>query len=217
MEHITDLIKTDINKNPYYNEVTLNLMIKCLYNKELLKQMDQTIYVGVCHLSRYIDYFYKLKEYFDLGINIIELGFGEFPIMSFLIDHEQKNINRGSIHAYDGSSIEFSNFDIENNWKNKIAPLGNINYNFNYIKEYTTLPDYDLIFGIKACHGLIDLVKKANMDKKDFFLVPCDCYPKNFINYLYNLAKNETTKDQELLIDDSIEKSFPILVRRKKQ
>jgi hypothetical protein len=64
MEYMTDLIKIDKNGNPYYSQETLNLILRCLNEEQLLKEMNQLIHVGTCHLSTYINYFKKIKEYF---------------------------------------------------------------------------------------------------------------------------------------------------------
>ena len=216
MEQIWNFIKQDKNGNAHYNKEKLNLILRCLNDKTLLKATDKSLTVGIDPLSSYIYYFNKIKELYGIGINIIELGFGDFPIMSFLIDEEQRKRNQGHITAYDGCSIAHSEFEIEKPWKTPIAPLGNIIYNFSHIDEKTIIPPYDLIFGIKTCNGLINLVKRANQDGKDFFLVPCDCYPPEIINYLYDLALKETDSSHELIIDDSLDKSYPILARKKK-
>ncbi|MBQ2873409.1 MAG: hypothetical protein IJE89_05370 [Bacilli bacterium] len=217
MEQIWNFIEQEQNGKVCYNKEKLDLILRCLDDEKLLNEIDKTLVVGVDPISSYINYFNKIKDFFAIGSNIIELGFGDFPIMSFLIDQEQRKINQGQIIAYDGCRIAYSEFEIEGPQKTSIAPLGNIIYNFERIDQHTNLPPYDLIFGIKTCKGLINLVERANKDQKDFFLVPCDCYPPEIINYLYNLALKGTDSSHELIIDDSLDKAYPILVRKKKK
>lgn len=216
MEYIRDFIIHTEDGKAHYDKEKLDLILKCLHNETLLQETSKKIYVGVDPLYLYINYFNKLKSLFDLKINIIELGFGEFPIMSFLIDHEQTILNHGHITAYDAVSQPYNKLDIDLSWQTPIAPLGNIHYKFSRLNRNTILPDYDLIFGIKTCSGLTEIIRLANRDKKDFFLVPCDCYPPEFVNYLYNIAKEGTNNDSEIIIDDSFSKEYPILARRKK-
>ena len=204
MEHIWNFIEQDKNDNAHYNKEKLNLILQYLNNKSLLEKTDKSLIVGIDPLSSYIYYFNKIKELYGIGINIVELGFGDFPIMSFLIDTEQRKINQGQIIAYDACQIPYSEFEIENPYKTPITPLGNIIYNFSKIDESSNIPSYDLIFGIKTCSGLIDLVKHANKDGKDFFLVPCDCYPPVITKYLYKLASKGTDSSHELILYDSL-------------
>lgn len=215
MEYIWNFIIHTKDGKTHYDKEKLNLILRCLYDKTLLQETSKNLYVGVDSLYLYINYFNKLKNLFDLKTNIIELGFGGFTIMSFLIDHEQTILNSGSITAYDAVSQPYNKPDIDISWQKPIAPLGNIQYKFSRLNRNTILPDYDLIFGIKTCSGLTEIVRLANRDKKDFFLVPCDCYTTSFVNYLYNIAKEGTDKNSEIIIDDSLNKSFPILARRK--
>lgn len=217
MEIIWDYIERDKDGIDRYNPRLLNLITECQNDDALLRRTSQSLIVGVTSLRAYTHYFKKLQEYFDLGCSIIELGFGDFPIMSYLIDQEQKRIQRGQIIAYDGWSKAYQRQNNKEPWKSQVVPLGNIQYNFSNITEDTILPPYDLIFGIKTCRGLIDLVNRANQDGKDFFLVPCDCYPPDITDYLYNLAATATDEEHELIIDDSFDKKYPILTRKRKK
>ena len=170
MEQIWDTIYQDESGIIKYDQEKLDLILKCINDKELLKEVSEQLRVGIDPLSSYITYFNKIKEYFDIQTDIIEVGFGRFPIMSFLIDQEQSKYQSGSITAYDILSIQYNKLDIEMKWKTPVAPLGNIKYRFAHLSRNTISKKYDLIFGIKTCSGAIDIVRKANNDKKDFFI-----------------------------------------------
>ena len=180
MQYIWDSIIYTQDGLAHYDKKDLDLILKCLNDDTLLQKISNQLSVGTDPLYLYIAYFNKLKTLFNLGTNIIELGFGKFPIMSFLIDHEQSILKQGSITAYEVVSKPYNSIETDLSWKTPIAPLGNIQYKFSRLTRNTILPDYNLIFGIKTCSGLTEIVRKANYDKKDFFLdnqfIPWDAY-----------------------------------------
>lgn len=194
----------------HYNQDVLDLILRCMGNLSLLHIYNMQLKVGDGPLKNYFDFFNKLKEYFSLDRNIVEFGFGDFPIMSFLIDLEQQKLGSGKITAYD-------KLYTGETYERRIAPLGNIHFVDEFIEEDTDLGDCDLIFGVyPCCPGSFKLIDKANSLDIDFFLVLCDCPPfyKNH-DYFFEYAQKSLPEGSELLVDKKSCFGTPIIIKRK--
>lgn len=201
---IEDMLEYDSSKGLYhYKRNILDSIIECLSNPNKLHEMDQKIRICDGPLSTHIAYFYKLISYFPLTKNVVEFGFGSFPLMSFLVDYMQQLQGSGTITAYDEN---FSKIDM--------PPLGNIDIKYEYIKKETCLDKCDLLFGIYPCYGTLDMIDKANSLGVDFFLVLCDCYPD--YKYFFDYARKGIDNESEIIIDSEICKTEPIIIKRKK-
>lgn len=195
-----------IEHDGYYKQEILNSILDCLTDSKKLSKLTKKLKVGDGDLERYVTFFYKLKQYFSLTGNIVEFGYGDFPIMSFLVDHEQQIQGSGTITAYGKNYSEQTQ-----------PPLGNIIFKDELIKKETCLGKCDLLFGIYPCHGSFDMIDKANSLGIDFFLVMCDCPPfYGDYHYLYEYAGKGIDDESELIVDYGISKVEPIIIKCKK-
>lgn len=156
--------------------------------------------------DRYLGYLAKIKEYFDLGQDIIEVGSGKFPIMSYYIDCEQTKINCGSITAYDPDLIG--------------GCIGNVILKHENFAITNDISNCKFLIGIMPCQATEIFVKKANMERKEFFLAMCSCSPY-YGNYkkLYEFIKQTQDENTEIIVD-YLDKKYhieeAILIKKKK-
>lgn len=111
----------------------------------------------------YLGYLNALKNTFDIGCNILEIGGGCIPSFSQKIANEQIKINKGTITVYDPLLIK----------RKKSYPnlsLKKENFTFD-----TNISNYDLLVSILPCTSTLVIVEKALMDNKDFFIGLCGC------------------------------------------
>lgn len=171
-------------------------------------------------------YFYhlqKLKENFDIGCNILEIGGGAIPSFAKKIAREQIKMGTGTITVYDPRLI-VSNYPEFNNMT-------------LYRTEFDSTIDiskYDLITGIMPCMGTDEFLDAVRACKKDFYMALCGCdhfadrfgyyqfgfYRPSYNDYL-NIANDicEECDLGELVIDylpDEFEISYPIIYNKRK-
>lgn len=173
--------------------------------------------------NRYLGYLKKLKQYFSLEQDILEIGGGHFPTMAYYIDQAQAQLQQktkvGTITTYDEHLVT--------------TKLGSIKLKKESFTEYHFLENYQLVVGIMPCEATELIVRKSCEEQKDFFLAFCGCIhfssdmayinsfsgnEKCFQDYIYHIAS--TNKEEgSVLIKDYLDSSYgvpyPILIKKK--
>ena len=111
----------------------------------------------------YIKYLEMIKSIFSLDCNMLEIGGGFIPSFSNIIAKEQLKTGHGTITVYDPvllpKKLKYSNLKLV---KDKFTMDTNIS-------------SYDLLVGIFPCDVTETIIKKACIEKKDFYIQMCGC------------------------------------------
>ena len=234
---IWDMIEYDgdDDEDGHYNQEALDAILECVEDEKKLEELSPRIRVGDTKLENYIGYFKRLRHHFSLTGNIVECACGQFPIMSFLIDAEQRKQGKGTIRAYDKPTSFIPNsvmgrFHYKDKYlkagKEKFgglfiqtprAPLGNIDFRYEYIEPETDIGKCDLIFGVYTCMASINLVNKANSLGANFFLGMCDCGGGGDFRYLYDYIKKTMGANDELIVEAEHSHLYPIFIVKRKE
>lgn len=129
---------------------------------EFLKQVYS--YLNIIHENEneYLAYFNYLKENFNLGSDIVEIGAGEFPVLAHYIDTYQRKIGKGTITIYDPCTI--------------VKKLGNIIIKKEEFTKDCKLNKVDLLVGYHPCEATTAIIDYRNESKHvPFSLVKCPC------------------------------------------
>jgi len=102
----------------------------------------------------------KLKEYFSLEQDILEIGCGHFPAFARLIDEEQQSLKKGAITAYDPVLVT------EN--------LGSIDLNKKLLTD-EDVSGFDLLVSTFSCDATNKVLAVAKENKLPYFLHMCNC------------------------------------------
>lgn len=161
---------------------------------DVLKQIYAELGILEKNENVYLECLNKIKELYGIEKNILEVGCGAYPILSKYIDEEQKE---GTITAYDSY----------------LAPsrIGNIKLYKRNLTVEDDIKKFDLLVGILPCNATTLIIKKANENKKDFFIAPCKCthFPTSYLmfkqatledweSYVYNIAEQTKPDDRKL-------------------
>lgn len=161
-----------------YNEEQLDYIYRNFGKKNVLCILRQ-IYASLGMLNdsenEYLKVFNVLKNNFNLGCNILEIGGGNYPILAKYIDDYQFKIKKGSITVIDPELA--------------VKKLGNIKLIKDSFMFGDNISNYDLIISQSPCLK-IDEVSAAAIEKnKNFFVTLCNCilerYP-NLVDYYYD-------------------------------
>lgn len=167
--------------------------------------------------NTYLTYLKLLEEYFDVSSNILEIGGGFYPAFATHIRDRQLKTKKGTITVYDKMLVT------EN--------LPNIKLVKKNFTEQDSVKQYDLLVGILPCEATTLIIKKANEENKEFFLVLCNCthFSKNYLlfniptvenwhNYIIELFEKTKKEDDKLIILQSPTKysDYKILIKKKK-
>ena len=175
---------------------------------------------GILKNNFYLEHLNKIKQYFNITGNLLEVGSGVIPAFGNLVAKEQLRIGKGNITLYDPMLI-----------------LDKPKYpNMKLVKKEFTLntdvSNFDLITGILPCGATEDIIESACKNNKNFYIAMCGCthfktfplfkpltaeaYQDQVISMTNNLLKKYD--NGELVIeklDDSYELNYPILYNKK--
>ncbi len=182
LEYINSKYLKDLNEQ--YIDIK-NTMLQ-IYTEIGLFSDDKNIYKAILE---------KLKKKHNIYSDILEVAGGSFPIMSKYIDEEQQKIGKGTITVYDPQLIT--------------DKLGNIILIKEEFNEKINVKNYDLIIGISPCKTEELIIKKANEEKKEFFILFCSCIRNFYDNadyeywcsYIYELAEGNYPENSKITID----------------
>lgn len=175
-----------------------------LYSKLGVYQSDDDYYLAYLKLMR---------KYFSLDCNILEIGGGFYPVMASAISSIQEKGN-GSITVYDPNLL----FE-------KKEPL--ILKKRKFTKN-DSMSIYDFCYGIMPCDATELIVRKANQERKPFFLALCGCIAHlpspliygatqerwfNYIGNIHNRTKDDDCETTVEYLDSSYDIEYPILIK----
>ena len=164
--------------------------------------------------KRYLEF---LKERYSLDREILEIGCGRFPAFSKYVDLAQREMNRGTITAYDPRLIT--------------TKFGNIRLHRRLFDDKTPISDFSLITAVRPCEATLSLIERANETDKDFSLLTCGCthFPeihlacqksvptrKEWHKYLIERANKSLPPGRIIDIDFISGSETPIISSRKK-
>lgn len=121
----------------------------------------------------YLNFFNLMKDNFEIGQDIVEIGCGWIPSLARYIDNEQQVLNKGSITCYDP--------------RLRISKSGNIILNKDVIRLDDDISNVGLMCSFNSCNAegiFLDLAQKNN---KEFILGTCKCpktYPNDFADVM---------------------------------
>ncbi len=166
--------------------------------------------------NTYLAYLQLLEQYFDISSNILEIGGGFYPAFATHIRDRQLKTGKGTITVYDKMLITES------------LP------NMKLVKKDFTMNDsvkqYDLLVGILPCDATTLIIKKANDENKNFFIVLCNCthFSRQYLmfneptiekwrNYIINFFESTKQSSDKLLVLDSPTKysDYKVLIKKK--
>lgn len=131
----------------------------------------------------YLKFFNLMKDNFEIGQNIVEIGCGWFPSLARYIDNEQQRLGRGSIICYDP--------------RLKIHEFGNIILNQGYLYSDTDVSKAGLICSFYVCDAERELLEVTEREKKEFIMGICTCYkfyPYDFADVMNTCSSPELRK-----------------------
>lgn len=145
--------------------------------------------------DKYKNIFNELKNNYDLNCNVLEVGAGFFPVMSYYIDDYQKT--NGTISAIDPNIID--------------KKIGNVKLIKDKFSAESYKDDYDLIFGVYPCCATKEIILSANKLKKPFLIALCGCYDADItIDYAKNTKEDNAVIDVKY-VDGS---SYPVIEKK---
>lgn len=214
----------NIKQNLEYKQKLANFLVGKSYMPWLEYEIRKYFISELKHLNRSTDVYYqifsaldlleeekdlykcylkKLKEYFTIEQNILEIGCGCFPALARLIDMEQTSLNKGTITAYDPylSTTNVGNIIL---FKRKI--------------DKEDLSDFDLLISTLACESADIALEKSYEYKKPLFLGICECSESK--DQVYQKAKRFLDSGAEIEMDEfkiaEHNRTYPILIKRYK-
>ncbi len=165
----------------------------------------------------YADYLKLLEKYFDISSNILEIGGGFYPAFATHVHNRQLQTKKGTITVYDKMLVT-----------QNLSGIKLVKKDFN-IKD--SVSQYDLLVGILPCEATTLIIKKANEENKNFFIVLCNCTHFSRQYLMFNQPSLEKWREHiketfeetkkagdEMLILDSPAKNtdYKVLIKQKK-
>lgn len=159
-------------KEEYYEELKKynwasieRLFYRCLDKKnpnelimEIYAYLDIVIEDGF-----YQKHLELLKQNFDLGCNIIEVGAGMFPSFGQMIAKEQQKLGKGTVTLYDPLLLVTK------------PKYPNMTLKKESIGMSTSLKSYDLVVSILSCSATEILHYIVAKEELPFYNALCDC------------------------------------------
>lgn len=167
--------------------------------------------------NTYLAYLKLLEQYFDISSNILEIGGGFYPAFATHIRDRQLQTKKGTITIYDKMLVTQN--------------LPHIKLVKQDFKIQDTVAPYDLLVGILPCEATTLIIKKANEENKNFFIVLCNCTHfsrqylmfnrptlENWRKYLKEIFDSTKKDNEEMLVLDSPTKhtDYKVLIKRQK-
>lgn len=112
----------------------------------------------------YIQYIEKLKQHFDIGVDILDIASGEFPTFATRIAKKQIELNAGTITMYD-PQLSCGKPKYPNMYLHK-----------EKFDKTVNIKKYDLVTSIFPCEITDELIRTLLEQDKSFFIAFCSCY-----------------------------------------
>lgn len=207
------LVEYLVNYGDNYNDEIKNFLIFNFFDSRFFKAPtieSVRSYLGLIPKEKdsYIGYLEFLKENFDLGVNIGEIGAGTMPVLAKYIDEYQQEIKKGTIEVYDPL----------------LAPryLGNIILSKKRFEGETK----DLYIARAICENSDIVIDIANKKNKPFSVMLCSCIPKGYSNHdewkwgLLDTARKGASDEFDVgvkYLNDSYNDKHPIIIKTYKK
>ena len=165
----------------------------------------------------YLAYLKLLEQHFDISSNILEIGGGFYPAFATHVRDRQLQTKKGTITVYDKMLVT-----------QDLPHMKLVKQDF---KIQDSVAPYDLLVGILPCDATTLIIKKANEENKNFFIVLCNCthFSRQYLMFnrptLENWRKyikevfDSTKKDNEemLVLDSPTEYTdYKVLIKKQK-
>lgn len=163
----------------------------------------------------------KIKERFNIGCNIIDIGSGIIPSFANKLAYEQLKINKGTITIYEPLLVDAK------------AKYPNMTIHKEDFTQKTDITKFDLVTGIMPCEATETIIEQACRYQKDFYIAMCGCVhlampsyycsyisPEYYQNYIIDktkrLIKEFNNGELEIdYLDSNFAIDYPILSNRR--
>ena len=165
--------------------------------------------------TRYESFFEYLKQDGHLEKDILEISCGRYPVLADMIDKYQRQTGVGTIAAYDPCLVT--------------TRLGKIKLYRDFFNYDTDTSRYTLLTGLYPCHTTINIIRKANIEDKDFVIGLCGCvHPftnlkskaeptfEGWLEHVKDVAERTAQDDREIIIEDVKGLKYPVISSRRK-
>jgi len=142
---------------------------------KFIRQLLAKMNILTSNENEYYKMFEYLKNHFDLGCDILELGGGHYPILSEYIDSFQRNIGRGTITVMDPNLV--------------VSKLGNIKLEKKHFNASTDITPYKLVIAVSPDDMFKTIVSKCAQDNIEYFIAICSCVATSYYRELYKKEK----------------------------
>ena len=182
-----------------YPKFAFDILLQ-LYSKFGVIDKNNDIYYGI---------FDKIKKFYNINSDVVEIGSGAYPRLAEIIDDFQTKSKIGTIKAYDPLLA--------------VSKLGNIKLYKKRFDTNTKIKEGSLLIASSPCNATLDIIKKANDEDLEFFIALCGCTHENFknyddwINYVFDYAIS-TNKNGAKIYKDELDKNYdydyPIIFKK---
>lgn len=145
----------------YINNNFENMAASCI-----IRQIYSTLGMLDKDENEYLKVFEYLKQNFDLGCNILEIGGGHYPALAEFIDSYQTKISKGTITVIDPKLV--------------VNRLGNIKLIKDEFKYNNDTSKFNLIVSQAPCDKFEEVIASAINQRQRFFVTFCDCIRDKF-------------------------------------
>lgn len=142
---------------------------------KFIRQLLAKMNILTANENEYYKMFEYLKNQFDLGCDILELGGGHYPILSEYIDSYQRNVGRGTITVMDPNLV--------------VSKLGNIKLEKKHFNASTDITPYKLVIAVSPDDMFKTIVSKCAQDNIEYFIAICSCVATSYYRELYKKEK----------------------------
>lgn len=198
----------------YIKEQFLGYFFSYDLSMDIMDEVYQStgVYDIVTH-NIYSEFYTILTRYFDINRNLLEVACGRLASFAKIVANQQTN---GSVTAIDPDLRIDSNEGIT---------LIKRKFNFNQ-----DLSNIDLIYAIRPCQSIINIIKLANANDIDLCVLLCKCihfterqlekregYVEyyDWVEYLEEVMKSTLPKNREFIIEQSEINRTPIFITKR--
>lgn len=163
----------------------------------------------------------NLKNRFDIGCNILDIGSGMIPSFANLLANEQLRIGKGTVTIYEPLLLS------------QKPKYHNMTLHKENFASDTHIKEFDLLTGILPCGATESIIENACRNQKDFYIAMCGCThfeyipwgmyvtPEMYQDYIIDKTNRLLEEyDNGTLIVERLEGEkeldYPILYNRKK-
>lgn len=121
--------------------------------------------IGLVHEKGdfYDEHIKRIKERFDIGCNIIDIGSGVIPSFANKLAYEQLKIGKGTITLYEPLLIDSK------------PKYSNMTLHREDFTLHTNIKEFNLVTGIMPCEVTETIIEQACQERKDFYIAMCGC------------------------------------------